>query len=316
LDVCITGGAGFVGANAVRTLLSTPEIRRITVLDDLSTGVAAHLPDDGRVELIVGSILDPRLLDEALRGVNSVIHLAARPSVPRSLADPVATNHVNVDGTVAVLEAVRRHQVGHVIFASSSSVYGDSDRLPKRESDPPKPLSPYAASKLAAESYVLAYRASFGIKVLALRFFNVFGPYQSGAHDYAAVIPAFLDAAFNGRPLPVHGDGEQSRDFTYVETVAKVLRQAVMKESDHEGPVNLALGTRHTLRDVIAHLETIFGRPLQRAQLAARTADVKHSQADPSRLLALLPEVEPVTLQDGLRATVTWWQAQQARPVG
>ncbi|MEI2655017.1 MAG: NAD-dependent epimerase/dehydratase family protein [Microthrixaceae bacterium] len=215
---------------------------------------------------VEGSILDAdtaRLVPR--RRSHAIVHLAARPSVPRSIEDPVASHEANATGTVEVLEAARAAAGGgHVIVASSSSVYGANPTLPKHEGLVPMPASPYAVSKLATESYTLAYRRCFALPVLAFRFFNVFGPLQAAGHAYAAVIPAFVDAALRGEPLTVHGDGTQSRDFTYVGTVTEVIADALARRVDHDGPVNLAFGTRTDLLSVIAKLEGILGTAVER----------------------------------------------------
>ncbi len=195
MKVLVTGGAGFIGANLCRSLADAPHVTGVVALDDLSTGRKDNLAGLSDVELVEGSILDADVLDQLVDGVSSIVHLAARPSVPRSLADPLATHRVNATGTMEVLEAARRHDLKHVIVASSSSVYGANPTLPKREDMATLPVSPYAASKLAAESAALAYGRSFGLPVLAFRFFNVFGPLQAADHAYAAVVPTFVAAA-------------------------------------------------------------------------------------------------------------------------
>ena len=199
-----------------------------------------------------------------------------------------------------------------LIVASSSSVYGSTDVLPKHEGLVARPISPYAASKLATESYALAWGHSYGLPVLALRLFNVFGPLQPPAHTYAAVIPAFLAAACSDRPLPVHGDGTQCRDFTFVGSVVDVLGQAITRRVTHPDPVNLAFGTRVTLLEVVAELEHILERRLPVDHMPTRVGDVRRSQADSSLLLELFPDLEPTELADGLRATVEWFE--RARP--
>lgn len=304
MRVVITGGAGFIGANLARAM--TAAGMSVAVLDDLSTGALSNL-DGVDVELHVGSILDSMLLDQVLRGADSVVHLAALPSVPRSILDPLASHHANVTGTVEVLEAVRRTGVSHVVLASSSSVYGANPTMPKSEDMRPAPLSPYAVSKLASEAYAIAYHHSYGLDVLPFRFFNVFGPLQPAGHAYAAVVPAFVDAARLGRPIPVHGDGTQTRDFTYVGSVARVITEAVTGRVSSSEPVNLAFGGRTSLNQLISLLEEIFGRSLAREELPSRAGDVPHSQADDRRLLALFPHVTPVPLQDGVSATVAWF---------
>lgn len=310
MRIVVTGGAGFIGANLCRALAAEHEV---VAFDDLSTGRASNLDGTG-VKLVVASILDREALDSALDGVAAVVHLAARPSVPRSLEDPIATHESNATGTLQVLEAVRRAGRPHVILASSSSVYGSSPHLPKHEDLTPSPVSPYAASKLAAEAYALAHARSFGLDVLAFRFFNVFGPLQRADHAYAAVIPAFVSAALADRPLPVHGDGTQSRDFTFVDSVAAVVADAVERRVTADGPVNLAFGTRHTLLEVVAAIEDILERPLTVEHQPPRAGDVKASQADQSRLRALFRGVDPVPFADGLRRTVQWAARQESDP--
>lgn len=307
MKVVVTGGAGFIGANLSRQLLSTEGVDKVVVLDDLSTGFRTNL-DGVDVHLVEGTILDPDTLDRVLAGASAVVHLAARPSVPRSVKDPVASHLANATGTVNVLEAARRAGGAQVIVASSSSVYGSNPALPKHEDLATRPMSPYAASKLAAESYTLAYQATYDLPTVAFRFFNVFGPLQAAGHAYAAVIPAFVDAALRGEPLPIQGDGTQSRDFTFVDTVAAVIADAVVRRLAVPEPVNLAFGTRTNLLEVIDLIETDLGRPVQRKFLPPRVGDVPHSQAANDRLRALFPDVAPVSLEDGLRRTIEWFQ--------
>ncbi len=308
MRVVVTGGAGFIGANLCRHLLAAPGVHDVVVIDDLSSGFESNLAGMD-VDLRLGSILDDAVLDGAFRSAGSVVHLAARPSVPRSIADPIASHDVNATGTAQVLEAVRRHEVPHVVVASSSSVYGANPALPKHEDLAPSPRSPYAASKLAAESYTLAWSHVWGFDALAFRFFNVFGPLQAAGHLYAAAIPAFVDAALAERSVEVHGDGRQTRDFTFVDTVCDILTQAVTGRVRAEGPVNLAFGGRHDLLTVLSLLEQILERPVARHHVEARPGDVRDSQADRGRLEALFPDVVPVTLEDGLRRTVDWFRS-------
>jgi UDP-glucose 4-epimerase len=312
MRVLVTGGAGFIGANTCLALTAHPAVERVVALDNLSTGDAANL-DGMPVQLVAGSILDADLLADLVRDVDAVVHLAARPSVPRSLADPVASHEANATGTLRVLEACRRAGT-YVVAASSSSVYGSVEQLPKHEDLATRPVSPYAASKLAAEAYLLAYRSAFGVPTLSLRFFNVFGPMQSAGHAYAAVIPAFVDAALRGHPLRVYGDGTQSRDFTYVGTVTQVLVDAVVRRVTNETPVNLAYGNRVSLLTLIARLRELIGRPIEVEHLPPRVGDVHDSQAEHSRLRALFPAVAPVPLDDGLASTVRWYAHRLRQP--
>lgn len=313
MKVVVTGGAGFIGSNLCRDLCAQPSVTEVVALDDLSTGSRANLDSvdrPGGVHLVEGSILDADLLDNVLAGADAVVHLAARPSVPRSLADPMASHLTNATGTMEVLEAARRQGGPQVVVASSSSVYGANPIVPKHEDMVAMPASPYAASKLAAEAAALAHGRSFGLPVLAFRFFNVFGPAQAADHAYAAVVPALISAALRGNPLPVHGDGDQTRDFTYVGSVTTVLADAIARRVTHPDPVNLAFGTRVSLLELISLLEHILGRPLERRHTATRPGDVRHSQADQRRLRSLFPDVRPVPLDIGLRATVRWFEEQ------
>jgi len=304
--VVVTGGAGFIGANLVRQLLSEG-VNSVVVVDDLSTGNLDNLTDV-EADVRIGSILDPELLDKALVGADAVIHLAAVPSVPRSVADPMTSHAANATGTLEVLQAVRRAGGAHLVLASSSSVYGANRTLPKSEDLRTAPLSPYAVSKLAAEAYALAFAHCYGLDVLPFRFFNVFGPLQPAGHAYAAVVPAFVEAALAGRPVPVYGDGEQTRDFTYVGTVARVLADSVQRRVTHDGAVNLAFGTRTSLNALLERLETQLEGPVARDHHAARDGDVRDSQADTATLRSLFPDVEPVGLDEGLAATIAWFR--------
>jgi UDP-glucose 4-epimerase len=306
MRIVVTGGAGFIGANLCRALASNGDIA--VAFDNLSTGSISNLAGLS-VEFTEGDILDPAALDLAFGGADAVVHLAARPSVPRSLADPIASHEANATGTIQVLEASRRAGVPHVVVASSSSVYGANPALPKSENLMPAPLSPYAASKLAAESYTLAFANSFGLKTLAFRFFNVYGPLQPAGHAYAAVVPAFLEAALGGRPIPVNGDGTQTRDFTYVDSVTHVIRDALLRGVSSPTPVNLAFGGRSSLLDLIGLIEEQLGVKLERDYRQPRVGDVPHSQADQSRLRELFPDVEPIELQEGLERTLAWFQS-------
>ncbi|MGW5590375.1 NAD-dependent epimerase/dehydratase family protein [Streptomyces sp. NPDC003857] len=275
MKVVVTGGAGFIGANLCRELISRRSVGRVVALDDLSTGAAANLAGTG-AELVEGSILDRDLLEDVVDGADAVVHLAARPSVPRSLADPFATHEVNATGTVRVLEACRRHHT-QLVAASSSSVYGSVTALPKHEGLPTRPLSPYAASKLATESYVLSYGHAFGLPALAFRFFNVYGPLQPAGHAYAAVVPSFVDAALRGRPLTVFGDGHQTRDFTYVGTVARSLYPARVGALVAELPP-----------DTVSHTEALVAHGVLFTD-ADHTIDLAWADADDARLLDCPP---------------------------
>ncbi|MEU4778231.1 NAD-dependent epimerase/dehydratase family protein [Micromonospora sp. NPDC023633] len=305
MKVVVTGGAGFIGANLVRALVDTPEVTSVVAVDDLSTGLLENL-DGLPVPLLRGTVLDPDLLDKAFADAASVVHLGALGSVPRSIDRPLPSHHANATGTLMVLEAARRHDVGQVIIASSSSVYGANPVLPRQEGLRPRPVSPYAVSKLAAEAYTVAYASCYGLPVLPLRFFNVFGPRQAAHHAYAAVVPRFATAALAGQPLRVHGDGRQTRDFTYVGSVTSVIVDAVVRRVSAPDVVNLAFGARISLLEVIGELEQLLGRPLERVHEPARPGDVRDSQADCTRLRQLFPTMRPTPLREGLRETLSW----------
>lgn len=304
MKILITGGAGFIGSNLIKQL-QRDGVDEVAVIDDFSTGFRKNL-EGLDIELFEGSILDRSLLSEAAKGADSIVHLAARPSVPRSIQDPLASHHANATGTLHVLEAAREENA-HVTLASSSSVYGANPQLPKSEDLRTMPISPYAVSKSATESYALAYNAVYGLEVLPFRFFNVYGPGQAAGHAYAAVIPAFLDAAINQKPLPIHGDGLQTRDFTFVDTVTETLSRAARERISPGDAVNLAFGTRSSLMEVASVMEEVLGYSLERNHIESRAGDVRDSQADNRSLMRLFPEVQPVELKEGIRKTADWF---------
>jgi len=311
MKVVVTGGAGFIGANLCRELAARPDVTEVVAFDDLSTGSAANLAGVG-ARLVLGSVLDREHLEDVLGGADAVVHLAARPSVPSSLEDPVASHHVNVTGTLFVLEACRRRRL-HLVAASSSAVYGAVPGLPRHEDLPTRPRSPYGAGKLAAETYVLAYGAAYDLPALALRFFNVYGPLQQAGETHAPVIPAFIAAALRGEPVRVHGDGRQTRDFTYVGSVVRVLADAVARRVTCPAPVNLAFGTRVSILELARLIAEITGAPVELRHEPARAGDVRDSQATGALLGRLFPDVAPVPLRAGLEHTVAWFRDRLAR---
>ncbi|WP_157155335.1 NAD-dependent epimerase/dehydratase family protein [Diaminobutyricimonas sp. LJ205] len=312
MKVLITGGAGFIGSNVARYFLAQDPNTQVTVLDDLSTGFEENL-EGLRVNFVKGTILDASQLADLAVGMDSIVHLAAIPSVPRSIADPRRSHDANTTGTLNVLEAARQVGVPHMVVASSSSVYGSNPVLPKREDAWTRPMSPYAATKLLTEAYAIAYGFSYGLKTTAFRFFNVYGPGQAAGHAYAAVVPQFIDHALRGEPLPIHGDGTQTRDFTFVDTVCAAIFHAVERQLGSESPVNLAFGTNTSLNTLIGLLEGQLGHTLELESHPRRTGDVYASQADGSLLRELFPDLQPVPLEVGLAATVDWFQAQGNR---
>ena len=301
----ITGGAGFIGSNLARRALGHTGVDRVVVLDDLSTGSRDNLAGLD-VEFVEGSVTDPEALDRALTGIDAVIHLAALASVPASIADPLTCHEVNATGTLLLLEACRRHGVGQVVAASSSAVYGENPAPLKHEREWVRPLSPYGVSKLATEQYLLAYQTCYDLTTVAFRFFNVYGPGQAAGHVYAAVIPLFIDALLGERPLTVYGDGRQTRDFIFVGTVCDILLDASLRRLSSSEPVNVALNTETSLLDLIDELQAVSGRRAEVDFRPARPGDVRHSRADDTRLRALFPALAPVSLTDGLRATLDW----------
>ena len=299
--IAVTGGAGFIGSNLVERLLSKGH--GVTVVDDLSTGLKSNL-DLNKITFHELSLTNRDGLAKALNGVDAIVHLGARGSVPRSLKNPIATHDVNATGTLNVLEAARTNGA-QVIFSSSSSVYGRNGQLPKDESMWLSPLTPYAASKLAAEGYVQAYGAAYEVPVTLLRFFNVFGPKQRPDHEYAAVLPKWIWKAMNNEAIDVYGDGSQTRDFTYVRTVLDVIEDAINRGVRTEGAVNLAYGNRISLLTTIELLKGHFP-DLKVNFIDIRPGDVKDSQNDPVLLKELFPDVTPTEFPVALSETINW----------
>jgi UDP-glucose 4-epimerase len=299
--VAITGGAGFIGSNLSVRLIS--EGYKVVIIDDLSTGLLSNIHEDkSTFEQI--SITESMSLSTALKDCEVIFHLAARGSVPRSIKNPIATHEVNATGTVNVLE-IARATGAHVIFSSSSSVYGRNMQLPKDESMWLGPMTPYAASKLAAEGYVQAYASAYNISTTLLRFFNVFGPRQRPDHEYAAVLPKWIWLAMQGKPIDVYGDGKASRDFTYVETVVDIAMTAMKEKVITEGAMNLAYGNRIFLNDVIEILKKHFP-DLQVNYRENRLGDVKESQNSPTLLKSLFPAISPKPFEVALAETIDW----------
>lgn len=306
--ILVTGGAGFIGSNLLRYFnLRSPDVA-VRCLDDFSSGSPQNLAGL-EVETVDGSILDLELLKTISQGVDSIVHLAAIGSVPRSVSSPRPTHEANVTGTFNVLEAARANGVQHTVMASSSSVYGANPSLPKSEFDWVNPMSPYAASKLALEAYASAFSHSYGLKNITFRFFNVYGPRQRADHVYAAVIPRFIHAALSNQTVQVYGDGLQSRDFTYVDSICTAIHEACVREVRHSLPLNLAFGTRTTIKELIEMLGDILGEPLKVEYLDPRPGDIRATEADPAQMQGLLGVAKPTDFFSGLKKTVQWFQS-------
>ena len=306
----VTGGAGFIGSHVAARLLA--DGHRVRVLDNFSTGSRANL-DHGaahaaHLDVVEGDIRDLGTVEAASRGVDVVFHQAAMRSVPRSVKDPLGANDNNVTGTLNVLEAARRAGARRVVYASSSSVYGDRPDLPKREDQTPAPISPYAVSKAAGEQYAAVWSRLYGVETVGLRYFNVFGPKQDPASEYAAVIPRFILWALQRAPLEVHGDGTQSRDFTYIDNVVEANLLAGRAPGAAGEVFNVGCGSRVSLLEIIASLERLVGRPLQRNHTPGRAGDVAHTLADVSKAKRLLGYTPLVTFDDGLQRTFEFFK--------
>ena len=306
----VTGGAGFIGSHLVERLLAGGA--RVRVFDNFSTGTRANLPFAAKfrrqLEVIRGDIRNRAALARAARGVRVIFHQAAMRSVPRSVKDPLGANENNVTGTLNVLEAARRGRVPRVVYASSSSVYGARPDLPKREEQPPAPISPYAVSKVAGEQYAAVWTRLYGVETVGLRYFNVFGPRQDPKSEYAAVIPRFILWGLKGRPLEVHGDGTQSRDFTYIDNVVEANLLAARAPEAAGEVFNVGCGDRVSLLEIIAKLEAILGRRLPREHTPPRAGDVPHTLADVGKAKRLLGYSPLVDFDEGVRRTVEYFK--------
>ncbi len=302
--VLVTGGAGFIGSNLVRALLARGDAVR--VLDNFATGSRGNLADlVDDIDIVEGDLRSYERVHAAVRGVEVVFHQGALPSVPRSVQDPLTTTAVNVEGTLNVLLAARDEEVGRVVAASSSSVYGNGGTLPRTEDQFPDPVSPYAVAKLAAERFCTSFARVYGLDTVALRYFNVFGPRQNPNSQYAAVVPLFISAIAEGRPVTIHGTGAQSRDFTFVANVVDANLRAADASAPTEGAiVNVATGASQTVDGLADAIGALLDKPVEKLFEPRRAADVNDSLADITAARALLGYEPTITFEDGLRATI------------
>jgi UDP-glucose 4-epimerase len=303
----VTGGGGFIGSHIVEELLGRNETVR--VLDNFSTGKHENVePFADRAEIIEADIAEAKNLAEFLKGADYVIHQAAIPSVPKSMIDPVKSHHANVDGTLKLLVACREAGVKRVVYASSSSLYGDSPTLPKHEGMMPNPLSPYGAQKLFGEMYCQVFTRAYGLETVSLRYFNVFGPRQDATSQYSGVLALFIPAVLQGRKPTIYGDGLQSRDFTYVKNVAEANLIAC-KAAGVAGQVfNVACGDRITVNSMLQQINTVTGKDITPIYAEPRSGDIKHSQADITRAKEHLGYQPKVSFAEGLRNTIEWYR--------
>jgi len=306
----VTGGAGFIGSHLVRALIARGNA--VTVIDDFSTGKRENLAGvEPLVELLEGSIEDRALLDKAMQDADYCLHQAAIPSVPRSVADPWASNRANVEGTLNVFVAARDAGVKRVVFASSSSIYGNTDQVPVSESLPRAPISPYGVTKATDELYGDVFAGLYGLDVVALRYFNVFGPRQAPDSAYAAVVPIFLSHMLRGERPPVHGHGHQARDFTFVDNVVQANLRACQAEERIAGAYNIACGASTSVVELVAALNALLGTNLPPDHQPARAGDILRSWADISKARKAFGYSPIVTLTEGLEKTIAWFRERE-----
>ena len=309
--VLVTGGAGFIGSSLADKLIQ--QGARVSIIDDLSTGFRENLEEiNGDFDFIEGDINDDAALAKAIKGAEIVFHEAALPSVPRSVEDPAETHRVCIDGTFNVLIKARNAGVKRFVYAASSSAYGDQPALPKVETMRPDPLSPYAVAKLTGELYCRAFYNVYGLETISLRYFNVFGPRQNPASMYSGVISRFIDALMSGTPPIIFGNGEQSRDFTYISNVVDANIKAAQTTLGLGETLNVANGERTSLKELLDVLKRITGKPDAVPDYQPpRSGDVIHSQADNRRAIECINYSEIVGLEEGLRKTIDWWRSSR-----
>ena len=303
----VTGGAGFIGSHLTEELIRRGE--RVRVADSLITGHRKNLAHLSGVEFLQGDVADLAVATRAVQGVDYVLHQAAIPSVPRSVEDPITSNRANIDATLSILVAARDAGVKRVVYAGSSSAYGNTPTLPKNEDMPTNPLSPYALQKLVGEQYMQMFTSLYGLETVTIRYFNVFGPRQDPSSPYSGVISVFAKALLDNKAPTIHGDGEQTRDFTYVANVVDGVLRAVNAPGASGQVVNIATGTRISLNQLFASMRDAIGSRLEPLYGPARQGDVKDSLADITRARTLLGYEPSVSLEDGLKNTIEWYRS-------
>jgi nucleoside-diphosphate-sugar epimerase len=309
--VVVTGGAGFIGSHIAET--AAAQGAKVRIIDDLSTGHRENVEGlQGDIEFIEGSVADVELMNRALEGAEVVFHEAAIPSVPRSVENPLQTHIASVDGTFNLLLAARDQKVRRVVYAASSSAYGDQPTLPKVEDMSPDPLSPYAVAKLVGEYYCQVFTRVYGLETVSLRYFNVFGPRQDPGSQYSGVVSRFISALCSDETPVIYGDGEQSRDFTYIDNVVSANLKAATSTAGVGKVLNVAIGDRITLNQLLAELKELIGKPDVKVDYReTRVGDVRHSLADTTRARELLGYEPTVGLREGLKRTIDWWRTSR-----
>jgi nucleoside-diphosphate-sugar epimerase len=312
MSLClVTGGAGFIGSSLARALIARGD--RVRVIDNFSSGKRENLADlADQIELVEGDILDDRALARAINGVELVFHEAAIPSVPKSMAEPIENHAANATGTLRVLEAARRAGIRRLVYAASSAAYGDDPQLPKIETMPPAPISPYGGSKLAGEQYAQIYARAYGVETVCLRYFNVFGPRQDPASEYAAVIPKFITSALAGRQPRIFGDGSQSRDFCFIDNIIEANFKAAAADARavSGGVFNIACGQATDLNRVVALIGDFLGQKVSAIYEDERAGDIKHSWAEIGAARARLGYTAGVSFAEGLGRTIDWYKSK------
>jgi len=305
----ITGGAGFIGSHIVQRLVH--DGARVRVVDNLCTGKIERLAAlRGKIDFVEADLAEPAVCDRVVGGAAYVLHQAAIPSVQRSIRDPLASHRANVTATLNLLESCRKHAVRRVVYAASSSAYGNTAVLPKQEEMPANPLSPYALQKFVGERYARMYHDLFGLETVSLRYFNVFGPSQDPSSEYSAVIPKFIDKLLRGEVLTIYGDGKQSRDFTFVDNVVQANILALSAPGAAGKVCNIGCGARVSLNQLVGLLETALGRKAKVEYLPERQGDVRDSLADINAAKNILGYLPQVSIEEGLRRTIDWFRAQ------